>query len=148
MKIVRWIFVIPTAVFLWVVADFISSLLLNVIIFIGSYIELSPVLDVVVSPEHGGYHFVLFVSYFVAIYGGSSVAPSRKKAISILLASLFVLLRFMMTYSVFINPSFTEDTPTQFVVGTIAALIGAVLAVYMIGKKENISILNKTNTLT
>jgi len=148
MKILRCVLVIPTAVFLWVAADFIVSLLLNFIIFIGSYIELSPILDVVISPQYGGYHFVLFVSYFLAIYGGSSVAPSRRKAISIILASLFLLLRFWMTYSVFINPSFTEDTPTQFVIGTIAATVGTILAVYMVGRKEKISILNKTEILT
>lgn len=132
MKIVRWFLVIPGSILFFGAADFIVPLILNVIIFIGSIIKLSPILDVVLSPKYGGDHFVVFTSYLLAIYGGSRIAPSRKKTISIVLASLFLLLRISMTYSVFIDSHFTEDSPTKFIIGTIAAILGVILGVYLI----------------
>ena len=137
MKIERWLLVIPGAIFFWVAADYIVPQILNAIIFIGSYIKLAPLLNIIVSPKYGGYHFVVFSSYLLAIYVGSRVAPTRRKIVSIVLASLFILLRISMTYSVFIDPNFTEDSPTKFVIGTIAAILGSITGVYLIKRYED-----------
>lgn len=136
MKTLRWLLVIPGAILIWAVADFIIPIILNIIIFVGSYIKLAPLLNVVISPQLGGYHFVVFSSYLLAIYVGSRFAPSRKRIVSIILASSFTLLRISMTYSVFIDPHFTEDSPTQFVIGTVSAIFGTIVGVYLILRKE------------
>jgi hypothetical protein len=136
MTIFRWILVLPAAILFWVVADFAMSTMFNVIIFIGDFIHLSPIVDLISSPEYGGYQFVLFASFLAAVYGGSYVAPSKKKIVSLSLAALFILLRLTMAYSYIIDPHFTEDTPTQFIIGTITAICGAILGAYLTIKAE------------
>ncbi len=137
MTTLRWILVLPATIFFWVAADFIMSILLNVIIFMGDFIHFSPIVDLISSPKYGAYQFVLFASFLAAVYGSSYVAPSNKKIVSLSIASLFILLRLAMTYSYFIDSHFTEDTPTQIIIGTISAICGAILGVYLTIKAEN-----------
>lgn len=129
MTALRWILVLPGALLFWVAGDFIASLLLNAIIFLGQFVRFAPIVDLL--SKYGGYQFVLFASFLSGVYGGTLIAPSKKKVVSIILLAFFISLRLYMTYLFFKNPNIIEDTPAQFIIGTILAIIGASLGAYL-----------------
>jgi len=132
-KNILWILVLPVSTLSFIAADFVVPIILNAFIFTGTYFRMSPFVEWLTSKFMGN-HLSLFITYFMAVYGGSIIAPEREKA-SIILGLLFLLLRISQTASVFTDSSFTEDTPTQFVIGSIFTFLGTILSIYLINKK-------------
>jgi len=134
---ILWILVLPISILSFIITDIVVPIILNVFISIGTYFKMSFLMEWL-SPRFLGNHISLFITYFMAIYVGSIIAPKSREA-SIILGSLFLLLRISQTVTVFTNSSFafTEDTPTQFVIGSIFAFLGTILGICLINKKGN-----------
>lgn len=125
---IKWLLVLPAAILGWIVADIIVPLAFNILIFISSLIRLSPLIEPLLVPAVV-YWITIFVSYSAAVLFGVYVAPSHNKLVAGILAVIFLAIRFGMTFTILTdNGDFTEDTPQEFVVGTFAAILGAVLA--------------------
>lgn len=124
MKTIRWLLVLPVAIFAWVACDtFISGLIL------------------LIFPPPLGNWLIVFLSYFLAVISGGYTAPTQKALAAGIVGILFVLLRSLMTISILLgNSQFTEDTPTEFIIGTISAFLGCGVAYIQIlftsGKRE------------
>ena len=131
-NVIRTILVLPAAILAWLLVDFLVPLVLNVVLFISSIIRLAPVLAAIISPQLGGYHFVVFVSYLAAVWVGARTSPTHKSfTAAIGVAVLFALFRTVMTIAVFRGATFTDDMPTRFLVGTLAAIGGLSLGVWL-----------------
>ena len=119
-------------------ADLIVSLILNLFIFIGTLVSLSPVVNVLISKELG-YHVVLLLSYLAAVLGASYVAPlGKSRSAALIVASLFISVRMLMTISIWSGASFTEDTPIRFSIGTLAATVGLGLGLNLASRSGKI----------
>ena len=124
----RWVGVLPAAIAAWVAVDLLGPLPLNALIFAGSLVGLSPVVDFLVSPNRGGEHLLVFASYGGAVLAAWKVAPTGKLWAASGIGVLFLALRFAMTYSALMADDFTTDSPTRFLVGTLAAVGGVAVA--------------------
>lgn len=122
----RWILVLPTAILAFLVSDTIIPLVFNLLIYVGQWIRLAPLFEVLISPPPGDY-IVVFFTYFTALISGAYVAPKRKILTAFIISFLFLAMRVGMTVSVLSGRTdFTEDTPTEFIVGTLVAFVGAI----------------------
>ena len=131
-NVIRTILVLPAAILAWLLTDFLVPLVLNVVLFISSIIRLAPFLETIISPQFGGYHFVVFFSYLTAVWVGAHTSPTHKSfKAAIVVGVLFALFRTVMTISVFRGATFTDDTPSRFLIGTLAAIGGLSLGVWL-----------------
>ena len=137
----RWMGVLPAAIAAWIVVDMLGPLPLNILIFVGSLVRLSPVVDFLVSPNQGGEHLLVFASYGGAVLAAWKVAPTGKLWAASGIGVLFLALRFAMTYSALMADDFTTDSPTRFLVGTIAALGGvAVVLAWVVRRRRQVTL--------
>lgn len=137
-NIIRWLLVLPSALLTAIVADGFLPYLFNILIDIGGLVRLSPLVDLLISPEGAGYHVIVAVTYFVAVWTGWHVAPSHKKVAALIVAVISGGLRFLMTIDLFRGATFTEDTPTQYLIGTFSAGIGIGLSLLIAFKNPKI----------
>ncbi len=131
----RWMGVLPAAIATWVAVDLLGPLPVNAVLFAGSLVGLSPVvMDFLVQ---GGEHLLVFASYGGAVLAAWKAAPTGKLWAASGIGVLFLALRFAMTYSALMADDFTTDSPTRFLVGTIAA-VGGVVAVlaWVVGRRR------------
>lgn len=133
----RWMGVLPAAIVAWIAVDMLGPLPLFVLMFAGSLVRLSPMVDFLVSPNQGGEHLLVFASYGGAVLAAWKAAPTGKLWAATGIGLLFLTLRFVMTYSAVMGDDFTTDSPTRFMVGTIAAVGGvAVVLAWVVGQRR------------
>ncbi len=138
----RWMGVLPAAIAAWVAVDMLGPLPLNALIFAGSLVRLSPVvMDFLVQ---GGEHLLVFASYGGAVLAAWKVAPTGKLWAASGIGVLFLALRFAMTYSALMADDFTTDSPTRFMVGTIAAVGGVAVVLAWVVRRRRQDTLEQT----
>ena len=126
--IVKWLLVLPAAILGWIASDIIVPLAFNILIFISSLIHLSPLVEFLLVPVVV-YWITILVSYSAAVLLGAYVAPSHNKLVAGIITVIFLAIRLGMTFTILTgNGDFTEDTPREFTIGTVAAVAGALLA--------------------
>ena len=131
----RWMGVLPAAIAAWVAVDLLGPLPLNALILAGSLVGLSPVVDFLVF--QGGEHLLVFASYGGAVLAAWKAAPTEKLWAASGVGVLCLVLRFAMTYSALMADDFTTDSPTRFLVGTIAAVGGVAVALaWVVGRRR------------
>ncbi len=140
----RWVSVLPAAIAAWIVVDMLGPLPLNILIFVGSLVRLSPVVDFLVSPSQGGEHLLVFASYGGAVLAAWKAAPTGKLWAASGIGVLFLALRFAMTYSALMADDFTTDSPTRFLVGTIAAVGGVAVVLAWVVRRRRQDTLEQT----
>ncbi len=131
----RWMSVLPAAITAWFAVDLLGPFPVNAVLFAGSLVGLSPVvMDFLVQ---GGEHLLVFASYGGAVLAAWKAAPTGKLWAASGIGVLFLALRFAMTYSALMPGDFTTDSPTRFLVGTIAAMGGVAVALaWVVGRRR------------
>jgi len=135
--IANWMLVLIVAIVSWMAVDILLPMLFNVFILSSEYLRLAPVVEFFIAPRPLGNHIIVFTSYFTAVLAGALIATGKNRIkAAMTVGVIFGLIRVAEAIANYPDTKYTEDTLTQYIIGSIAAIAGLVVGIAYVRRVE------------